>query len=263
MSSSVSRIESRQNPQYKLWKKYISRPEKEDCPWIPVEGWKQIKDLSAQRPIELLLFSEGPERGIKDLVSRSTESVQLAPALLKSLSSLDSSQQILAFFEKPAWSWNDLTPRVLYLHKLQDPGNLGTLLRTARATGIFSVATSPHTVSCFNAKVVRASAASLFSVPFLEGIEAGEFKSRGYRIWVTTPRDGKSLFEASFDSPLAIVIGNEGQGLDATVLELADHHLHIPMQPQVESLNAAVAGSLVLYEVFRQVEEKAGGTRLR
>ncbi|MCH8320057.1 MAG: RNA methyltransferase [Acidobacteria bacterium] len=252
MSSSVSRIESRQNPQYKLWKKYVAHPEKEDCPWISIEGWKQIQDLSAQHPIELLLFSKGVERGIKDLLPRSTESFQLAPALFESLSTLDSSQQILAFFEKPSWNWKDLTSRVLYLNELQDPGNLGTLLRTARATGIFSVATSPHTVSCFNAKVVRASAASLFSVPFLEGIEAGELKSRGYHLWATTPQGGKSLFEAHFESPLAIVIGNEGRGLSPAVLGLADHHLHIPMQPQVESLNAAVAGSLVLYEVFRQ-----------
>ena len=252
MSSSVSRIESRQNPQYKLWKKYIAHPEKEDCPWIPVEGWKQIQELSAQHPIELLVLSEGAERGIKDLLPRSAQSFQLPSALFDSLSALDSSQQILAFFEKPAWKWNDLTSRILYLHQLQDPGNLGTLLRTARATGIFSVVTSPHTVSCFNAKVVRASAASLFSVPFLEGIEAGELKSRGFHLWATTPQGGKSLFETSFESPLAIVIGNEGQGLGAAVLELAEHLLHIPMQPQVESLNAAVAGSLILYEVFRQ-----------
>ncbi len=252
MSSSVSRIESRQNPQYKLWKKYVAHPEKEDCPWIPVEGWKQIQDLSTQHPLELLLFLEEAAPGLQSLLFRSNQSFQLTPSLFQSLSTLDSSQQILAFFEKPCWNWNDLTSRVLYLNELQDPGNLGTLLRTARATGIFSVATSPHTVSCFNAKVVRASAASLFSVPFLEGIEAGELKSRGYQLWATTPQSGKSLFEAHFESPLAIVIGNEGRGLSAALLGRADQHLHIPMQPQVESLNAAVAGSLVLYEVFRQ-----------
>jgi len=86
----------------------------------------------------------------------------------------------------------------------------------------------------------------------LQGIEASELKSRGYRLWVTTPRGGKPLFEASFESPLTIVIGNEGGGLSPAILELADHDLHIPMQSQVESLNAAVAGSLILYEVFRQ-----------
>ncbi len=230
----------------------MSHPEKEDCPWISVEGWRQIEDLSAQLSIELLLFSERAEPRLQNLLSRSNQSFHLAPSLFQSLSTLDSSQQILAFFEKPTWNWDDFTPRVLYLHQLQDPGNLGTLLRTARATGIFSVATSAHTVSCFNAKVVRASAASLFSVPFLEGIETSELKSRGYRIWATTPQGGRSLFETHFESPLVIVIGNEGRGLGSAVLGLADHHLHIPMQPQVESLNAAVAGSLVLYEVFRQ-----------
>jgi TrmH family RNA methyltransferase len=250
--SPVSRIESRQNPQYKLWKKYVSHPEKEDCPWIPVEGRKQIQDLSTQHPIKLFLFSAEADRDIQDLLSRSNQSFHLAPSLLQNLSTLDSPQQILAFFQKPAWDWNDFTSRVLYLHQLQDPGNLGTLLRTAGATGIFSVATSANTVSCFNAKVVRASAASLFSVPLLEGIEASELKRRGYRLWAATPEGGTSLFEAHFESPLAIVIGNEGRGLSPALLELADHHLHIPMQPQVESLNAAVVGSLALYEVVRQ-----------
>ncbi len=252
MFSSVTHIESRHNEQYKQWRQYVSHPEKEDCPWIPVEGWRQVQDLSAQCPIELLLFSDTAQPRVEPLLPHSRRSVCLGPGLLENLSALDSSQQIVAFFKKPVWTWSDFSSWVLYLHQIQDPGNVGTLLRSARATGIFSVATSPSTVSCFNSKVVRASAASLFSVPFLEGIEAEEFKSRGYDLWATTPQGGNSLFEVRFRPPLAVAIGNEGRGLEASLLKLADHHLHIPMQSQANSLNAAVAGSLVLYEVFRQ-----------
>ena len=252
MSSSVTRIESRQNEQYKQWRKYVSHPEKEDCPWIPVEGWRQVQDLSAQRPIELLLFSDTAQPRVETLLPHSRRSVCLAPGLLENLSALDSSQQIVAFFKKPVWTWADFSSWILYLHQVQDPGNVGTLLRTARATGIFSVATSGNTVSCFNSKVIRASAASLFSVPFLEGIEAEEFRSRGYHIWATTPQGGDSLFGVRFRPPLVVAIGNESRGLEASVLKLADHHLHIPMESQSKSLNAAVAGSLVLYEIFRQ-----------
>lgn len=230
----------------------MAHPERENCPWIPIEGCKQIEELSGQRPIELLLFSEASESQIQSLLPLSRQSQRLSPSLLRSLSSVEASQQVLAFFEKPSWDWRDVTPWVLYLLRLQDPGNLGTLLRTARATGIFSVATSPKSVSCFNSKVVRASAASLFAVPFLEGIEAHQLKERGYHLWAAMPQGGQSLFEARFRSPMAVLIGNEGAGLEASVVTAAEDHLHIPMQASCESLNAAVAGSLILYEVFRQ-----------
>ncbi len=159
---------------------------------------------------------------------------------------------MVAFFEKPAWKWEDLTPWVLYLDQLQDPGNLGTLLRTARATGMFSVATSPGSVACFNSKVIRASAGSLFAVPFLEGLELEELQDRGYALSAATLQDGQSLFEARFESPQAIIIGNEGSGPTASTLGLADDQFHIPMRGRSQSLNAAVAGSLIAYEIFRQ-----------
>ena len=159
---------------------------------------------------------------------------------------------MLAFFEKPAWKWEDLTPWVLYLDQLQDPGNCGTLLRTAQATGMFSVVTSPRSVACFNSKVVRASAASLFAVPFLEGLKLEELRDRGYALSAATLQEGQSLFEARLEPPQAIVIGNEGSGPTQSTLAMTDGRFHIPMQEHSQSLNAAVAGSLIVYEVFRQ-----------
>lgn len=208
--------------------------------------------MAAKQPIELLLFADGQGPRLTQLISQSQQSIRLPDHLLQALSSLQTSQGVLAFFGKPVWHWEDLTPCVLYLDQLQDPGNLGTLLRTARATGIFSVITSPGTVSCFNPKVVRASVAALFSTPFLEGVPLEELVNRGYCLWATTPREGTSLFRARFQPPLAIVLGNEGSGLAKAALERSFRRLLIPMHPEAESLNAAVAGSLILYEVTRQ-----------
>ena len=217
-----------------------------------MEGPKQIRELAAKQPIELLLFSDGEASRLTPLISRSRETAHLSESLLATLSSLETSQGVLAFFRKPSWGWEDLASCILYLDRLQDPGNLGTLLRTARATGIFSIITSPKTVSCFNSKVVRASAATLFSTPFLEGVPMRELKRRGYHLWAATPRQGRSLFKVCFQPPLAIVLGNEGNGLDKSVLRQGFRRLHIPMHPKAESLNVAVAGSLILYEVTRQ-----------
>ena len=252
MPSRISLIKSRRNPKYKEWLGYVSQPHLPGCRWLSVEGPRQIRELSAKQPIELLLFSDGKASRLTQLIARSRQTAHLSENLLETLSSLETSQGVMAFFRKPSWGWEDLASCVLYLDRLQDPGNLGTLLRTARATGIFSVVTSPKTVSCFNSKVVRASAVTLFSTPFLEGVPVGELKRRGYRLWAATPREGQALFKVRFQSPLAIVLGNEGSGLDKSVLRQGFRRLHIPMHPEAESLNVAVAGSLILYEVTRQ-----------
>jgi TrmH family RNA methyltransferase len=245
-------IQSRQNQQYKQWQKYVSHPERNEHPWIPVEGHKHITELSAEHPIELLLYSEASKTQAQPLRPRSRQFQRLSTPLLERLSSVRSSQQMVAFFEKPAWNWEDLTPWILYLDKLQDPGNLGTLMRTARATGMFSVVTSVESVACFNSKVVRASAAALFVVPFMERLKLEELRGRGYGLHAATPQDGESLFDVRLAPPQAIVIGNEGSGPTAATLALTDGRFQIPMQEHSQSLNAAVAGSLVVYEVFRR-----------
>ena len=168
-----SSIESRKNPKYKQWREYVSHPEDNECPWILVEGWKAIEELASKHSPELLLFSDPQDLRLKQLLECSLDNVQLSSKLLKGISALESPQGVMAFFEKPCWDWKDLTPWILYLDQLQDPGNLGTLLRTAEATNMFSLVTSPGTVSCFNSKVVRASTGALFKVPLLLGIDPG------------------------------------------------------------------------------------------
>jgi TrmH family RNA methyltransferase len=245
-------IQSRQNQQYKQWQKYVSYPERPECPWIPIESYKQIEELSGKQPIELLLFSDASETQAQPLIPHSRQAQRLSGELLAQLSNLRSSQQVVAFFKKPAWKREDLTPWVLFLDQLQDPGNLGTLLRTAHATGMFSVVTSPKSVACYNSKVIRASAGSLFAVPFLEGLKLHELQNQGYAVSVATLQEGQSLFEVCFEAPQAIVIGNEGSGPTSSALALTDNHFHIPMQGHSQSLNAAVAGSLIVYEIFRR-----------
>ena len=215
-----------------------------------------VEDLSQDHQIKLLLFSEKltqtPNGRLERLCQKSQESISLSEALLKSLSGVETPQGVLAFFEKPTWSWDDLGPYLLYAHEIQDPGNLGTLLRTAAATGLFSLLASPGTVSCFNTKVIRASAGAILRVPLLEGIDWTQLKSRGICLWLATPRRGQSLFQAQFRPPLAIAIGSEGSGPDSSLLKEADQLLQIPMKARAESLNAGVAGAVILYEVYRQ-----------
>jgi len=245
-------LESRHNPKFKQWLEYAKSPEDPDCPWVPVEGWKQLADL-AELPIELLLFSEPEDPRLRPLAKRARESVRVSSRLMQIISQVDSPQSVLAFIRKPHWEWSAMTPWVIHVDRLQDPGNLGTLFRTARATGLFSLTVSAGAVSCFSAKVVRASAASLFSVPFLESVSLDDLLHREYQVWATTPEEGERLFDARFEPPCAFAIGNEGAGLAPEIEQSASRRLTIPMAERSESLNAAVAGALVMYEVYRKV----------
>ena len=244
-------LESRHNPKFKQWLEYARRPEDPDCPWIPVEGWKQLAELTGL-PIELLLFCEPEDARLSPLATRARERVRISPRLMQTISQVESPQSVFAFVAKPRWEWDAMTPWVIFVDRLQDPGNLGTLFRTARATGLFSLAVSPGAVSCFNAKVVRASAASLFSVPFRESVSLNDLLERNYCVWATTPESGERLFDAQFEPPCALAIGNEGAGLAPDIEQSAHHRVTIPMAERSESLNAAVAGALVMYEVYRR-----------
>jgi TrmH family RNA methyltransferase len=138
---------------------------------------------------------------------------------------------------------------------LQDPGNLGTILRSAEAFGGAGVILGEGTVSPFNAKVVRASAGSIFRVPVIRGkldAVSSQLRAREIRLVATSSHKGTPLGEARLTGPLAMFIGNEGSGLRRDLTTRMDEVVVIPHAPQVESLNAGVATSILLYEAARQ-----------
>ena len=203
-----------------------------------------------------MIISESHRSEWKTDSQKTVETVVLPDRLVDQLSPVKTSQGILAFFDKPEWDWSDMTPHLVYAAGLQDPGNLGTLFRTAAATGLFSLVTAPGTVSCFNDKVVRASAGYLYSVPFLQDRSLEELKRNGYRLVVAEAGHGSDLFSFHFPTPMAIVVGREGGGIPNVPGDAA--RVRIPMAAGVESLNAAVAAAVIMYEVLRR-ELGAGG----
>jgi len=216
-------------------------------------GRKQILELAAARPVELLLLTDSaPAREVSLVLKYARKQVILPERLMEKIVPVENHQSMLAFFAKPGWEWNDLTPYLLVLDRIQDPGNLGTLLRSAAATGIFSIATTPGTVSVFNSKALRASTGLLFRVPFQVRVPREEIARRGYRIYAADAAAADSAFEADFQPPLALVLGSEGQGFklesDWPTAEL----VRIPMSDETDSLNAGVAGSILMYEIYRR-----------
>ena len=150
---------------------------------------------------------------------------------------------------------------MLLLAGLQDPGNMGTILRSAEAFGATGVISLPGTVSAWNPKAVRASAGSVFRVPLLAANPENAFaylRESGIEVLVTTAVAGLSADRARLSDPVAFLIGNEGNGVPEEIAALADGAITIPCPGPVESLNAAVAASVLLYEASRQRSTRTG-----
>jgi len=143
----------------------------------------------------------------------------------------------------------------LLLDQIQDPGNMGTMIRTAWGFAVDGILLTADCVDPFGPKAVRASMGGIFHVPVLEGVGLdllGDFQAQGYRMLGSMPGAAVSLFDQDFTGSTIIVIGNESRGISADVLRLCDNCFKIPINPQADSLNAAMACAIITVEALRQ-----------
>lgn len=171
--------------------------------------------------------------------------------ILKKLSSTKTPPKIIAVVKKKE-EREEIGEKVLILDRIQDPGNLGTIIRSAVAFNIDTIICSPDTVDFYNPKVVRASQGMMFHLPILvldteKTIQ--ELKKKDYKIIGTKVTNGEDVRNAAIYSHFALVIGNEGQGISEIIEKLCDQFLYIKMNGNCESLNASVAASILLYEI--------------
>ena len=194
------------------------------------------------------------------LQSAGTRVVVVSDAVLDAMSPVRSPSGVVAIARRPAASLEDAlakTPAlVLMLHDVQDPGNVGAVVRAAEGCGATGVVCSEHTADPFGWKALRGAMGSTFRLPLAvrQALPAAVAAARtgGLRIFATTARGGASLPECDLRVPAAILLGGEGPGLPPDLVDAADARLTIPMQPPVESLNVAIAAALVIYEATRQ-----------
>ena len=226
---------------------------------VAIEGDHLLTEaLRSGMVLKTVFVSE--RREVPKIVPRSVEVVRLTDDVFQSAVETQSPQGVAALIVPPVPTLEDVlagTPLILIAAGLQDPGNLGTLVRSAEAFGATGMLTTPGTVSAWNQKALRASVGSVFRVPVvtitLEDVAA--LKELGVRLLAAVGTDDfgtKSAQDVDFTGACAVMIGNEGVGLAAEWMELADARITIPCPGAVESLNAAVAGSLLLYEASRQ-----------
>jgi TrmH family RNA methyltransferase len=229
---------------------------------VAIEGDHLLEEaLGSGMLLKTVFVSE--RRGLPKIVPRDVEVVRLTEEVFRSAVETQSPQGVAALMVPPvsvvddAMGSGEAAPLILVAVGLQDPGNMGTLVRSAEAFGATGVLTTPGTVSGWNQKALRASVGSVFRVPVV-GVDASEMeelKRRGVRLIAAVGSDGVGVTaaqEMDFRGACAVMIGNEGSGLAKEWMEMCDARVTIPCPGPVESLNAAVAGSLLLYEASRQ-----------
>ena len=215
-------------------------------------------DLSGNR-----LLAEN-DKNITNYVKKGSSLLVVSDTVFKSMSETKTPQGILAVAEIPDYRLLDKgfleqaytkngKIKLLVLEDTADPGNLGTIMRTAEAAGVTGVIMGKGTVDIFNPKVVRSTMGSIFRLPFayVEDLKETiqEFKKQGISFYATHLKGEKSYKDIKYSDRSAIIVGNEARGLSDEVADLADTYVLIPMQGKVESLNAAVAAALMMYEV--------------
>jgi len=238
---------------------------------MAVEGEHLLLEaIAAGLPISAVFIRAGSEPLLDRLqLPESTEILTLPPDVFSSAVSTESPQGIAALVMPPSFTLDHIlaapaAPLILIAAGLQDPGNLGTLIRTAEAFAATGLITLPGTVSPWNQKALRASAGSIFRLPVVSAVVAEIFAalaSRGVATLAAVANEGDSLSHHDLTRPTALILGNEGAGIPPEILRRATARITIPTPGPVESLNAAIAGSILLYEASRQRAGEAARQR--
>jgi RNA methyltransferase, TrmH family len=252
-------IISPQNPKVKLARSLMkdARDRRIEGAFI-VEGVRLVEEAAASGwPFRFVLFSEAlGERGkklIDVLRARNITVESVADSILASVSATETTQGVLAVMNHHTPPLPASLNFVLILDSIRDPGNLGSLLRSAAAAGVQAVFVAPETTDAFSPKVVRAGMGAHFRLPILS-LSWGEINTRtnGLQVFLAEMEGNLTLWQVDFRQPLALIIGGEAEGATSPARELASEQVHIPMPGRSESLNAAAAGSILLFEVVRQ-----------
>jgi TrmH family RNA methyltransferase len=260
-------VQSKQNARVKELRTALLRPRRGVSGLVALEGIHLLQEaLRSNLQLHTVFIAQGHESLLNQMeIPKSVEILALPREILSSAVTTESPQPIAALVQPRSWKWSDLLPNrladpgknplLLLLAGIQDPGNLGTILRSAEAFAANGIISLPGTVSPWNPKTMRASAGSVFRLPLISLSEAECFdhlRQAGVCTLAAMAQAAQPLGETTLSQPVALVIGSEGSGLAPELAARCDSRITIPCPGPVESLNAAVAASILLYEAARQ-----------
>ncbi len=243
-------ITSLDNDRVKDYVKLKNRKYREKTNTFLVEGMHLVLEAYKRGIIVELILEQN------ELLPLPVPAVYVTNEILHKISTLENPSPVMALCKKMEMN-QDLGKRVLLLDEIQDPGNLGTIIRSACAFDVDTVVLGKNTVDLYNPKVIRATQGMLFHINIVsrnlkEAIQ--ELKAQGIAVYGTKVECGQDVrsFKAKDKAQFGLVMGNEGNGINPQIMKLCDGFLYIEMNPDVESLNVAIASSIILYELNRR-----------
>jgi TrmH family RNA methyltransferase len=233
---------------------------------FPIEGIKMVEEaLRSSTGVKMVvatpsLVQHHGKSILKLAEKHSTDILWISDKLMDTIAETKTPQPVMAVVQMMEHFENELLAHgsklVVICHQLQDPGNLGTIIRTTEAVGAAGVAITPNTVDPYNTKTVRASMGSILRVPVVRITDISAFikkcKQEGFQTIAMAPGGNTTHFDLVLTKPTAIIVGQEGTGLPQDILTDVDHHVRIPMAETIDSLNVATASAVILYEALRQ-----------
>lgn len=257
------RVASRQNARVIELRRAFSEAAPSEKGEVAIEGMHPVEEaIRAGLRLGTVFFSESARERAHKLIpqlSSHTETLLLPDDVFSSAVPTETPQGVAALVGVKVFRMDDAflpAPALAVISAgLQDPGNLGTIARSAEAFGATGMLLGERTVSPWNWKAIRASAGSMFRLPTVKVELASALrgaKARGMRVLATSSHKGTLISQVDLRGPVALIVGNEGSGLPKDVLAQADEIVSIPQSARVDSLNAGIAASIVLYEAARQ-----------
>ena len=257
-------IESTSNPQMKKilkLKKSAKFRRQEKC--FIVEGFKMVEEALRYEKARIVYVSED---AVEQWQSRRNQDgmktircEEVSASVFRQISDTETPQGVMALVEMPEYNRDGLLqkelPALICLEDIQDPGNLGTIMRTAEGAGMTAVVMTKGCVDLFNPKVVRSTMGAMFRMPFyiVESMteEVKELRQRGFDVYSSQLDASRDFTTCDYSNAVALLVGNEANGIRPETSSCANEKIHIPMEGEVESLNAAVSAALLMYEVHR------------
>ena len=248
----VDRIESVKNPKVKQWKKLHTKKERENTGTFIIEGLHLVEEaLKNKEMIKSLIVTEEmnlPHAWDVDNVRM----IFVTRDVMKAISDTETPQGVAAICEFQPTHTPENWTRILLIDSVQDPGNLGTIIRTADAAGIDGIILGEGTVDHYNSKVIRSSQGSLFHLPIVKG-NLDEwldvYKKNNISVYGTSLQNGISYKEVEAADRFCLLVGNEGSGVNKDLLDQTTKNLYIPIYGGAESLNVAIAAGILLYHL--------------
>ena len=259
------RVESSDNNRIKLVRKLQNKKNRDAENKFVIEGINLVSEAIRRNiKTEYVMVSDEFDGGelVQQLIDDASTTVcQVPGAIFDKITDADNGVGILAVIDKKTIQPEDISnlphdANILVMDRLQDPGNIGTMIRTAVATGYGAIVLVKGTADVYSPKVLRSTAGMIFDIPIINVDSATELRkmmtSMNRKFVVTAVEGGKPYYEEDLQHGIALIIGNEGNGVSDEMMALADVKVTIPMKGEIESLNAAISAAILMYEAIRQ-----------